>query len=237
MTNPSARTVDSSPLDHVMWSALTGPHAHFAQGDATAKRYPPDIAPFGAVLPPGEGTAQQMATLLKGAKNVAVVAASDARPFPGLEPSMRVMVDQMVLEDPARFDPVAEIDAVTLGAADVPDMLRLVEATRPGPFQARTREMGRYIGVRNDGQLLAMTGERLKVPGFTEVSAVCVDPSCRGRGYAAGLMKSIVHGILARGETPFLHVVTENSTAIALYERLGFRRRKQFCMNVFDAPV
>jgi ribosomal protein S18 acetylase RimI-like enzyme len=222
-------------LDHVVWSCLSGPHSRFAIGDGQAKRYPPDIAMFGAVRPPGLGTSAELATLLQGQSNVAIVAAAELRPFASGEPSLRVPVDQMLLVEPARLDSVGGVQCNPLAAADVPEMMRLVDATRPGPFAARTIEMGRYIGVRVRGRLVAMGGERLRVPGFTEISAICVDPEYRGRGHAAGIIKDLCGDILARGERAFLHVVSHNSNAIALYERLGFARRRRFVMNVFDS--
>ena len=70
---------------------------------------------------------------------------------------------------------------------------------------------------------MAMAGERLKVPGYTEVSAVCTHPDHTGKGYARMLMREIMRGIRDRGEIPFLHVRSENTRAIGVYERLGFR--------------
>lgn len=145
-------------LDHVVWSCLSGPHSRFAIGDDQAKRYPPDIAMFGAVRPPGLGTSAELATLLQGQSNVAIVAAAVLRPFASGEPSLRVPVDQMLLVEPARLDSVGCVQCNPLAAADVPEMMRLVDATRPGPFAARTIEMGRYIGVRVRGRLVAMGG-------------------------------------------------------------------------------
>ena len=104
-------------------------------------------------------------------------------------------------------------------------MLALVERTRPGPFLPRTIELGTYLGVRDDGVLVAMAGERLHPPGWTEISAVCTDPAARGRGLATRLVRALVHGIRARGEQPFLHAAADNP-AIGLYESLGFRHRR-----------
>ena len=122
-----------------------------------------------------------------------------------------------------RVPPVATVE---LTEEDAPDMLALVAATEPGPFLPRTPTMGRYFGHRHDGQLVAMAGERLRPEGWTEISAVCTDPSFRGRGLAAALTQHVADGILARGEVPFLHVATDNVTAQRVYERLGFERRR-----------
>jgi len=225
---------DDSPLNHVVWQALCGRHAALAVGSDDARRYSPDVGPFGALRPPTTGTAGQLVELLRIGSPVVLVVAEEERPFDGLVPFKRALVDQMVLADPSAMASVPDIEALTMGAKDLPDILDLVRVTKPGPFGSRTLELGRYLGVRLEGRLVALSGERMKLPGFTELSAVCVDPSCRGRGLAASLMKAVARGIVARGETPFLHVFTDNLTAIALYERLGFRLRRRFSVNFFD---
>lgn len=133
---------------------------------------------------------------------------------------------------------VSSVDAgvVELGADSVPEMLDLVARTRPGPFWSRTRELGTYLGVRENGALVAMAGERLRPPGWTEISAVCTAPEARGRGYAARLVTALVARVLTRGERPFLHVAEANTGAIALYERLGFRLRKPVTFRGFRTP-
>ena len=45
-------------------------------------------------------------------------------------------------------------------------------------------------------------------------------------------MRRVSQGIVARGELPFLHMLAENASAIALYEKLGLRRRLQFRFTV-----
>jgi predicted GNAT family acetyltransferase len=106
-------------------------------------------------------------------------------------------------------------------------MIELTTLTKPGPFGPRTHELGTYLGIRREGKLVAMAGERLKVPGYTEVSAVCTHPEYLGNGYAQALMSAVMRGIRERGETPFLHVRGDNDRAIKVYEKLGFRTRKQ----------
>ncbi|WP_308237974.1 GNAT family N-acetyltransferase [Phenylobacterium sp. J426] len=105
-------------------------------------------------------------------------------------------------------------------------MLQLATLTKPGPFFSRTHQLGAFIGVRENGRLAAMCGERLRLPGYTELSAVCTHPDFLGRGYAAGLMSLVTQAILARGDVAFLHVYDHNTRAIALYERLGWTRRR-----------
>ena len=111
-------------------------------------------------------------------------------------------------------------------------MRALAELTQPGPFHARTHALGGFVGVRENGRLIAMAGERLQAPGFTEISAVCTHPDARGRGLAGKLMRLVAAGIVARGEQLFLHVYPHNKGAIALYERLGFRHRADIQLNV-----
>lgn len=127
-------------------------------------------------------------------------------------------------------------DVVELDAADVPQMLDLVAQTQPGPFWPRTLELGTYLGIRDGGALVAMAGERLRPPGWTEISAVCTAPEARGRGHAARLVSALVARILTRNERPFLHVAETNTGAIALYERLGFASRKRVTFRGFRTP-
>jgi predicted GNAT family acetyltransferase len=108
--------------------------------------------------------------------------------------------------------------------------------TRPGPFFAKTHLLGRFVGVRIGGRLVAMAGERLQGPGFTEVSGVCTHPDFRGRGLAGGLMRVVMGRILARGELPVLHVYTSNTGAVALYRTLGFAVRREVTMSVLRRP-
>ena len=122
-------------------------------------------------------------------------------------------------------DRVPRPEILRLGQEDSPEMVALATLTKPGPFGRRTHELGTYLGIRCDGKLVAMAGERLKVPGYTEVSAVCTHPDHLGKGYARALMTEIMRGIREGGDIPMLHVRADNARAIELYERLGFRTR------------
>jgi predicted GNAT family acetyltransferase len=123
-------------------------------------------------------------------------------------------------------------DVAVMGAADIAGIQELVALTRPGPFAARTTELGRFLGIRVNGRLAAIAGERLRLDGFTEVSAVCTHPKHRRKGYAAMLVSAAARNILARGERPFLHVLPDNAAAIAAYEALGFERRRVMHLTV-----
>jgi len=128
--------------------------------------------------------------------------------------------------------PTPAIEAVELSGADAPQMLALAELANPGPFGARTHELGTYLGIRHGDKLVAMVGERLRVPGYGEISAVCTHPQHAGQGYANALVAALVCRIRARNEVPFLHVRPENDRAVALYERLGFQARMTFQLVV-----
>lgn len=219
------------PLDRPVWSALTGRHAHLAQGDPhTALRYPFDIEPFGATA---DGFPEQLLALgALTAKDGAVALVESHRVIP--PPRLVAMVEEPVLQMTApRIAPPEDEDAVVeLGDADAVEMQALAELTQPGPFHARTHTLGGFVGVREGGRLIAMTGERMRLPGFTEISAVCTHPGARGRGLAAKLMRIVAHRIAARGEELFLHVYPHNKRAIAVYETLGFRHRATLRLTV-----
>jgi len=213
------------PLDNVIWSALTTVHAGLSRGGSLARRYQPEFARF-AGLP--AATPQAFAALADDLASDEVVALSvpdDVDPGPAFEVLDRKDLVQMIgavageVVQPGRFRP--------LGPADVPQMTALVQLTAPGPWYERTAELGRFVGVEVDGRLAAMAGERMRVPGHTEISAVCCHPDFRGRGWSGDLMRLVSHAIVARGETPFLHVLGENAPAIALYGKLGLRERRR----------
>lgn len=115
----------------------------------------------------------------------------------------------------------------TLSDADLPEIMRLVSRTEPGPFGARTIKLGQYVGVYEGANLIAMAGERMRVPGYVELSAICTAPEARGRGLASILIQHLVKTASDHGEIPFLHVVETNQPAIALYEKMGFVLRKK----------
>jgi ribosomal protein S18 acetylase RimI-like enzyme len=154
-------------------------------------------------------------------------------PPAGWEVRLRVPAIQMVAVD---LDVATDPEAVPLGVGDVADMLDLVERTRPGPFLARTIELGSYIGVRRAGVLVAMAGERFRLPGWTEISAVCTDESVRGSGLASRLVRAVGAGIAQRGDGVILHVASTNTSAIRLYRTLGFVERRPIDFAVLRAP-
>jgi ribosomal protein S18 acetylase RimI-like enzyme len=221
-------------LDDPARASLLGPHARFAESVGAVLRYDPDVSVFVSLPPdPGEQDWQDAAKLL-GPGGRLVVGGATATPPPDWERVMEIPGVQMVAEDVAAApDP----EAVRLGPADVPEMLALVEHANPGPFRPRTIEMGAYLGIRREGRLIAMAGERLHPPGWTEISAVCTDAAFRGQGLATRLVHAVSHGIVERGETPFLHASAANVSAIRLYESLGFRLRRELLFAAYLVPV
>ena len=219
-------------LDRPVWNALTSRQAHLAAGDpATALRFVPQINVFGGTPDNTPNQLTALGTLTPRDGGVAIVERHRVVPPPGLIAMIEEPVHQMVaarIADPDDED----LDIVPLGDDDAAEMRALAELTQPGPFYARTHEMGEFVGIRENGRLIAMTGERMRVPGFTEISAVCTHPDARGRGLAAKLMRVVAARIVARGEQLFLHVYPHNKAAIAVYERLGFRHRADMQLTV-----
>ena len=225
---------DETVLDDPVGESLRGHHAHLARRLGRAAGYPPEVSTFSALAAdPGPQDWSDLARLL-GSGAFADLFSNPAVPPPEWEPVFVLEGRQMVWGGGAAPDPDAEV--AELGADDVPEMLDLVARTQPGPFWSRTRELGTYLGVRENGKLVAMAGERLRPPAWTEISAVCTAPEARGRGYAARLVTALAARVLARGERPFLHVAEANTGAIALYERLGFRFRKPVTFRGFRTP-
>jgi len=216
------------PLDNVIWNALTTRQANFAESAGPARRFVPDVTLLSALETETDAGFESMAELVGNGGTCAIFMEHPYEPRPGWEWIGGAPLLQMVCENGNGGTPFAQANFKfePLGVRDSSEMLDLTSLTKPGPFGPRTHELGTYIGVRVDGRLAAMAGERLKVPGYTEVSAVCTHPDFLGRGYAGALMADVMRGILARGETPFLHVREDNARAISLYERLGFRARK-----------
>jgi ribosomal protein S18 acetylase RimI-like enzyme len=225
------------PLDDAAWASLTGPHAHFAQGppDTSLKgaaqvlRYPTDVAPFIATSPAADENVWPALADLVGPDQVVALAGSPAtldQLPPDWTVEMRMTGVQFLSTDALESRPDPE--AVVLGADDAAEMIDLVERTKPGPFLPRTYQLGTYLGFRDEkGALVAMAGERLHPPGYTEISAVCTDPAYRGQGLATRLVQAVAHGIRERGDVPFLHTAGTNVTAIRLYESIGFVLRQE----------
>jgi ribosomal protein S18 acetylase RimI-like enzyme len=214
------------PLDNVIWKALTTRHSPFAMGFGSAQRFIAEVSPLSGFEQNNDDGYHSLAALA-GNDTIAVFLDTPYEPRLRWESPGGAPLLQMVCQNgsASRHPPSSQHDLIELGLQDSPDMLELTKLTKPGPFGPRTHELGTYLGIRREGKLVAMAGERLKVPGYTEVSAVCTHPHHLGNGYAGVLMNEVMRRIRQRGETPFLHVRKDNARAIALYERLGFRTR------------
>ena len=219
-------------LDRPIWSALTTRQRALAEGGAVARRFPRAIAPFADMVDMSPASFAALGALMSGTE-IAVLFTSDAVSAPDQFKTLLAETGEQMIGTPAESS-LAGVDIVTLGIADVPEMTALVELTKPGPFSTRTHELGTFLGIRVDGQLVAMTGERMKPGNYTEMTAVCVHPSQRGRGYAQALLGAVARGIVERGEIPFLHVFTSNESAIALYRKQGMEIRRRLHVTVLQ---
>lgn len=233
MTQSALDNGSHHPLDEVIWQALNSVQEPLAQGDELARRYPSQIAPFAATIDLNPLSFRALSNLLESNEDrIALFTPTQIQPPPPLSVFRREEVEQMILTDAGVYNQSSSVSVEILNQRDVPDMLALTSATQPGPFGPRTIELGTYLGVRQGGVLVAMAGERMRLDGFTEISAVCVDPAYRGRGLATELIRTLVESILRRSETPFLHVFSSNRKAIALYRKLGFTLRRQMNLAV-----
>jgi ribosomal protein S18 acetylase RimI-like enzyme len=216
------------PLENVIWTALTTQQAGFAEVNQLARRFPVEIGPLTALREPSKEGFGFLADMLGPGETCALFLPGPQEPTDSCTVIATAPLLQMVQTKPSGDGKSSSALPrwAELGRDDVPEMLALTQLTKPGPFGTRTRELGTYVGIRQSGRLVAMAGERLRVPGHTEVSAVCTHPDHNGHGYAAGLMQTIMEGIRARKEIPFLHVRADNHRAVRLYERLGFTTRQ-----------
>lgn len=226
---------DVDLLDNPSWHALTGPHAPFAIGDDLVRRYPPEVAPFVAVRSWDDPRVWDALAELVGPDAEVGLSGTDDPPPPGWEVLGHGAGVQMVETEALVTRPFEE--AIDLGADDVPEMLALVERNQPGPFRPRTHELGRYIGIRREGKLIAMAGERLHPEGWTEISAVATDPEYRGQGLASRLVLDVAFHIRQRGDRALLHAAASNTGAIAVYERLGFVLRRHTTFSAVRTPA
>jgi ribosomal protein S18 acetylase RimI-like enzyme len=212
-----------TPLDNPIWSSLVSRHRPLALGAGELLRYPGDVAPFLGV-PARTSPSAAALTALVAADETVFTLGPRPEPPPGWEIEDLGAILQMVGD--ARPDvpddgpPIIELDA-----PHRPSVGALAALVYPHYFRARTTDLGRYFGVYEGGTLAAMIGERMGMPGYREISAVCTHPAFSGRGLARRLLAFLGADIAARGETPFLHVSPDNTRAVALYERNGYRVR------------
>jgi predicted GNAT family acetyltransferase len=231
----SVSDISTHPLDHPIWNALTTRQQALAEGGALARRYPPAVGPFAAMA---DMSPQSFAALsaLMSPSDLAVLFTPDPVTPPAEFKIRLAETGEQMIGTPVESS-LPGIETVTLGADDVAAMMALTELTKPGPFNSRTHELGTFLGVRIDGQLVAMAGERMKPANYTEITAVCVHPAHRGRGYGQILLAAVARQISARGEIPFLHVFSNNDSAIALYRRQGMEIRRRLHVTVLQKQM
>ena len=220
-------------LDRPIWSALTGPHAGLAHGTPAALRYDANISPFAA---PADQDPQSLAALHRLVQPGETIVLVEAGPVALPSELVAVSTAQAVQMIATRAIPVAHDPRLhRLGAADEADMYELATLTRPGPFARHSMRLGEFWGIRQQGRLIAMAGERMRQDDWTEMSGVCVHPDSRGQGLGRLLSRHMASRIQARGERPYLHAYQANTTAIGLYQSLGFELRTT--MNVTVAGL
>jgi ribosomal protein S18 acetylase RimI-like enzyme len=215
------------PLDNVIWQALTTRQTEFAESFDQARRFSREVTSLCAFRDSSEKGFECLGNLVGTGGTAAIFLDVPYETRPGWDWVGGAPLLQMACKNgnAGSLSWPDKPQFVELTVADVPEMVELATLTKPGPFGTRTRELGTYLGIRDSGKLVAMAGERLKVPGHTEVSAVCTHPEHTGKGYAQVLMSEIMRRIRSRGETPFLHVRQDNVRAIEIYKRLGFHER------------
>jgi len=221
-------------LDRPAISTLTGRQSHLAVRRGGAVRMHPDFGLFAGTLDDSPQSAVDLGALVREMGTVGLIEPTTPPAPPGTQIVSSSLCLQMVAETVAPAWDVA-FDMLPLGDADAAEMLALATLTKPGPFFSRTHQLGDFIGVRVDGHLVAMAGQRMRPDGYTEASGVCVHPDHRGKGYAARLLREVTATILATGEKAFLHSYASNATAIGLYESLGYRGRAEVMFTILAA--
>jgi GNAT superfamily N-acetyltransferase len=221
-------------LDNPILNSLMTEHQHLAIGEGIARRYPAVIGPLSGVPDQSQASYDDLRKLA-GEAGLLGLFLSDPPVLPsGWNLFREGMLTQMICRRPTLMSTRAlppDTRMRRLEAADVPAMLELAELTQPGPFRERTIELGIFYGIFQEDRLRAMAGQRTRVPGFVEVSAVCTHPEARGRGYAGLVMSEVMRDIVEEGRTPFLHAFADNP-ATRLYEQLGFTHRRSFHLAV-----
>jgi predicted GNAT family acetyltransferase len=220
-----------TPLDRPVWSSLTTHHLGLSEGGELAKRFARDVNLFASARDDSPEALAALRSLVKTGETVYVLQVPAVVIPSGLVAVKAAPGVQMLA---TRKIAATAHDIVELTDRDAPEMLVLARLTEPGPFLERTHLMGSFLGIRVDGRLAAMAGERMRFPGYTEVSAVCTHPDFRGRGLARRLSAAVTARIQARGEQPFLHAWKTNHAAISLYESLGFELRADVNVSMLE---
>lgn len=210
-------------LDRPVWSALQTRHQAFAQGGKLAMRYSPSIALFAATAADDTESLQALGELVGPGDSVIMAQADPIALPPDLAAISTADAVQMIAQAPSQT--VSDERVQPLTQDDTAEMLALASLTKPGPFTSGALSLGAFWGVKVEGRLVAMAGERMKQPGYSELSGVCAHPEFRGAGLGRLLSVFVTNQIFARGEIPYLHAFATNAGAIKLYETIGFSLR------------
>lgn len=224
-----------NPLDRPVWSSLISAHAHLSMGNELARRYEVEVNRFASARDDSAAALSALAALLQPAEQVFILQVPEIAVPAELTAIKLARGVQMIALSPVTAPPGSS-DIVVLNESDAPEMLALATLTEPGPFLRHTHRMGSFFGIRKDGRLVAMAGERFRFAGHTEVSGVCTHPDFRGHGFAGRLSRHVAAAIAARGETAFLHAWKSNDAAISLYLTLGFQLRCEVHVAVLERP-
>lgn len=234
--------MENAELDTLLWTALSGEQARFALGTQNARRFQPEIGPLAAIRDFSDESMADFAALARAHGPLALMQPGEPVEIPGIELVKSAQGVQMIFAgDDAALAAIAgaaqDPRIVPLGADDYPEMLELATLTQPGPFGTRTGELGDFWGVKEDGRILAMAGQRTRTGNYVEISAVCAHPDARGRGLAGLLSRRVAAAILDGGRTPILHSYADNEAALSLYRKLGFVERARVGLTIYAESV
>lgn len=223
-------------LDNPVWEALGSKQRHFNIGNDLVKYFPANVAPFIALKDWNENDLQELIHHVPADRSFSVMIAKEVKLPSCFDILFSIPLYQMYCPVLKPFiNP--EIVIHKLESSDVAQMLALTEMTKPGPFYEKTIDFGNYLGIFSNDELVAMAGERLKVNGYTEVSAICTKPAYLGKGYASCLSYKVSEQIIQEGSTPFLHVRADNIRAIEVYKKIGFLIRTGVYFAVFKKSM
>lgn len=217
-------------LDRPIWTALETAHAGLAEGNENARRYPPSIVPFAASADDRPESLDALEMLPASEESMILLEAGPIAIPTGLAVATEASAVQMIAERPHKRISDSRIERLT--EADAADMLALATLTKPGPFTLRAQSLGSFWGIRSEGRLMAMAGQRMRQTGFIELSGLCTHPDFQGRGLGTLLFRFVAGEISARDETVYLHAFAANTPAISLYKTLGFRLRTEMNLSV-----
>jgi GNAT superfamily N-acetyltransferase len=221
-----------TPLDNPVWEALNTKQSNFNIGNKVIKYFPGNVAPFIGLQNWDDSDLQHLIDNAPADRAFSVMIAKAIKLPASVDIIFTTPLYQLYCPELIPFaNPAIEIS--NLGSGDVPQMLELTALTKPGPFYEKTIEFGKYFGIYSKDKLVAMAGERLKVNGYTEISAICTHPDYLGKGYASYLLSHACEHTIREGNIPFLHVRTDNTRAIEVYKKLGFVVRADVYFAIF----